>query len=215
MAEEKFFETTNAEMARLAEIDPPLGRYIARRGAVRRKMFESPFFGVVDCIVSQQIAGAVADKIVARLGERLGSIAPETVFNAQVDALRECGISERKAAAIFAVAQMAVSGGLDFDSLGALPSREFERRLLSVSGIGVWTVEMLRIFAFAQRDVFSPADFGIRVGFAMIHPRADIKKYRNFYGDCATAASLYYWEAAADPAFAERRARFLLKSRKK
>ena len=86
---------------------------------------------------------------------------------------------------------------MDFDDLKTRPDAEVEKILCAYPGIGRWTVEMVLIFCFNRPDVFSVLDFGVRMGFRALHPRADIKRYKRLYSPYGTTATLYMWERAA------------------
>lgn len=181
----------------LSRVDPILGRFIAERGPVKRRLGGDPFNYIIFSILNQQISGVVASKIFGRMREEVGEITPEGICRAGVARLRSCGVSERKAACMSSIAGAVLDSKVDFDDLKARPDAEVEKILCAYPGIGRWTVEMVLIFCFNRPDVFSVLDFGVRMGFRALHPRADIKRYRRLYSPYGTTATLYMWERAA------------------
>ena len=181
----------------LSRVDPILGRFIAECGPVKRRLGGDPFNYIIFSILNQQISGVVASKIFGRMRETVGEITPEGICRAGVARLRSCGVSERKAACMSSIAGAVLDSKVDFDDLKARSDAEVEKILCAYPGIGRWTVEMVLIFCFNRPDVFSVLDFGVRMGFRALHPRADIKRYKRLYSPYGTTATLYMWERAA------------------
>ncbi len=189
----KFFPITPEAIAHLSRVDAKLGARIAQIGKVRRELFNSPFECLVSCVVAQQIAARVAEKIFERVSIASVGIDAENVLVLGVDGLKNCGVSERKASTIISLANAFASGEFSDSSLKKMTDAEIEKRLLAFKGIGAWTVEMFLIFSLARKDVFSIKDFGVRKGFAMLHPEGDIKKYKKLYSPYGTIAAIYLW----------------------
>ena len=95
------------------------------------------------------------------------------------------------------------------DALPALPDAEVIRRLSAVPGVGVWTAEMLLIFALARPDVVSWGDRAIRRGMERLYGlatlnRAQFAQYRERYRPYGTVASFYLWALAGLPSSSPR-----------
>ncbi|MGA9570368.1 MAG: hypothetical protein WBS17_09795, partial [Candidatus Acidiferrales bacterium] len=74
-------------------------------------------------------------------------------------------------------------------------------RLVSVRGIGAWTVEMFLIFRLGRPDVLPIHDYGVQKGFALTYGKKEIPKPRELaaFGErwrpYRTVASWYMWRA--------------------
>ncbi len=153
----------------------------------------------VRTIAAQQIAGAAAAKIFARIKDEAGGKADaQKMLELGEERLRACGLSATKAACILNTAFDAVHGRLDFEKLARADEAELAKALLKIRGVGNWTVEMMSIFAFGKSDVFSTKDFGVRKGFCELHDISEISEYKKLYSPFGTAASIYMWELAKD-----------------
>lgn len=158
-----------AASAQLAQLDPHLGRWIHKIGAL--KLPRRQKFSLVDAlaraILSQQLNGKAA----ATITERLQHLASETLFSAGTlsrlsDAeLRGVGVSCNKAKALKSLAEHALGGLLpDTRTLGKMCNQDIIDAITPVRGIGRWTVEMLLIFRLGRHDVLPADDFGVRRG---------------------------------------------------
>lgn len=156
------------------------------------------FYALVQSIVSQQLAVKAADAIFSRVEALLGEITPERILAADMQALRECGLSGRKIEYLRGIAEARISGRIDFDSLPAKSDAEVIRELVKLKGVGVWTAEMLLIFALGHPDILSYSDLGIRRGIMMLNhldtlTETEFEFYRRRYSPYGTLASLYLW----------------------
>ena len=125
---------------------------------------------------------------------------PDALLAADFDLLRACGFSAAKIATIKAIAEGARTGFVpsraDADGLG---DEELIARLVTIKGIGRWTVEMLLMYSLERLDVLPVDDFGIREGYrslkALPHqpsPRA-LRDIGRAWAPHRTVASWYLW----------------------
>ncbi len=84
--------------------------------------------------------------------------------------------------------------------LSNLSNKELNETLLSVFGIGPWSVNMFEIFSIGKLDVFSSKDAGLRLAMnnaSMVKHESDWKKYDEYAGKWSpykTIASLHLWK---------------------
>ena len=185
--------------------DPDLGAVIDRIGWIEREVTPDLFAALIYSLAAQQIANAAAITVRRRLGALLGELTPRRVAQTPLAELQACGLSSRKAAWIQHLGQRVDRGALDLSALPALPDAEVIRRLSAVPGVGVWTAEMLLIFALARPDVVSWGDRAIRRGMERLYGlaplnRAQFAQYRERYRPHGTVASFYLWALAGLPA---------------
>ena len=159
---------------------------------------EDLFPALVQSSVSQQLAVKAADAIFQRVTALLGELTAERLLAADFDSLRACGLSGRKIEYLRGIAEAKISGRVDFDSLSAKPDAEVIGELVKLKGVGVWTAEMLLIFALGRPDILSYRDLGIRRGIMMLNhlenlTETEFEFYRRRYSPYGTLASLYLW----------------------
>lgn len=187
--------------AYLASRDARMAAAIAEIGGVTREAQGDLFTGLMQSIIGQQISLAAADTVWARLTSALGEVTPRTVASCPQEALRQCGMSGRKADYLLGAARAVVSGELDLDALAQADDEAVVAALTQLRGVGRWTAEMLLIFSLCRQDVMSYDDFGLRKGLCMLYhhkemPRARFERYRRRFSPYGTAASLTLWAIA-------------------
>ena len=84
-----------------------------------------------------------------------------------------------------------------------MSDQELVERLISVRGIGAWTVEMFLIFRLGRPDVLPIHDYGVQKGCALTYRKKNIPKPKELlkFGErwrpYRTVASWYMWRAVS------------------
>ena len=164
-----------ADYATLLGSDPGLAAAMARIGpcTLRGDDGQEPYDALLRAIAGQQLHGAAARKIFGRLcvlGEQ-GTVdgappAPGRLLELPEESLRACGLSGNKLLAMRGVAQARLDGTVPSRAeAGSMMDEELIARLVTLRGIGRWTVEMLLMFTLNRPDVMPVDDFGVREGW--------------------------------------------------
>ena len=101
-----FFEYGPKEIAHLKRRDKKLGAAIEHIGMIRREIRPEPFSALVSSVVSQQISKKAAATVWDRLSSRVG-VRPETIAGVSLSEIQSCGMSMKKAGAVFTAAGFA------------------------------------------------------------------------------------------------------------
>jgi methylated-DNA-[protein]-cysteine S-methyltransferase len=190
---------------RLSAADPKLGALMQEVPfSLKLKRTEGAFLALAEAIVYQQLHGKAAATILGRVRELFGDHAftPRHVLTAKDAALRACGLSGAKMAALRDLAEKCENGIVPpLPALEKLTDDEIVERLTQVRGIGRWTVEMLLMFRMGRPDVFPVSDFGVRQGFKITFKTRGLpepsqmlrraEKWRPF----RSVAAWYMWRA--------------------
>jgi len=150
--------------------DRVLAALVERHGPARLGRpipVDARFAALARAICSQQLAGQAARAIHARFVDVLGGeVTPGRVLAAGQPALRACGLSGAKVAAVTDLAAKVAGGQVPLGRVGRLTDDEVVRHLVQVRGVGVWTAEMFLMNALARPDVWPVGDLGVRTGYA-------------------------------------------------
>lgn len=200
----KIFEYGQKEIEYLKSRDEKLGMMIDKIGMINREITTDPFIALVSSVVGQQISNKAAETVWNRLNTLLGNITPDSIIHADVDRIKACGMSMRKAVYIKGIANASKSGEVDFNTLHMLSDQEIIKKLSSLHGVGVWTAEMLLIFSFCRPDVVSYKDLAICRGMMNLYGLKELtkekfEKHRAKYSPYGSVASLYLWEISVEP----------------
>ncbi|MBS8266701.1 DNA-3-methyladenine glycosylase 2 family protein [Mesobacillus boroniphilus] len=168
-----------------------------------------PFSSLIKSIIHQQLnlkfAFTLTERFVKTYGEELGGVwfypTPEKVAQLSVEELRELQFSGRKAEYVIGIAELAVSGQLDFEKMKTKPDAEVAQELIKIRGVGPWTVENFLMFALGRPNLFPMGDIGIQNALKKYFnldekpTLAEMEKYKKPWNPYLSYASLYLWRS--------------------
>lgn len=165
----------------------------------------SPYQALVSAIAHQQLTGAAARTILARLHALGGGRtcpSPEVLLALPVKSLRGAGFSAAKVLALRDIASRALDGRLPPRRvLARWDDERIVEQLVQIRGVGRWTVQMLLIFTLGRRDVLPVDDYGVRNGFRLAYgldrlptPR-ELGEHGLRWAPERSAAAWYLWRA--------------------
>ncbi len=198
---------------------PQALKHLRRQCAVMRRLIKetgpctlapearrSPFESLVRAVAHQQLNGKAAESILRRFRALFATRRfpnARELANVSDEALRGCGFSRAKIASLRDIAEKTLSGVIPTSrAIAKMSNEEIIARLITVRGVGRWTVEMMLIFQLGRPDVLPVDDFGVRNGFriafglpAMPKPR-DLLPYGEKWSPHKTTAAWYLWRTA-------------------
>jgi DNA-3-methyladenine glycosylase II len=194
-------------MDTLAARDPRLAPLIKETEEFRIETdgSDNPYEILLECIAYQSISGKAAATIFGRvkaLGSNGRPPTPEEMLKLRKPVLRKAGLSGAKILAMKDLAKKTIEGTVPtFEQAQALPDEELIKRLVSVRGIGAWTVEMFLIFRLGRPDVLPIHDLGVKKGWSITYRKKHMPKPKELlaFGErwrpYRTVASWYMWRA--------------------
>jgi len=138
---------------------------------------ENPYAFLVHEIIEQMLSIKAGAKIYERL-ELLcgGSITPETVSALSEEEIRTIGTSRSKAQYIKGLTEEVISGRIDFNEIAKMDDSEAYKKLLSIKGIGSWTVKMYLIFVLDRPDILPTEDVAFLQAYEWMYKTTDRSK---------------------------------------
>ena len=194
-----------AATAHLTARDEKLAELIAYAAPFQlsSEPLNSPYEVLLRAICYQSISGKAAATIFGRVKELSGNgrvPSPEQILKLRKPVLRKAGLSGAKILAMKDLAQKTIDGVVPtLEQAQSLSDEELVKRLVSVRGIGAWTVEMFLIFRLGRPDVLPIHDLGVRKGWALTYGKKHEPKPKELlaFGErwrpYRTVASWYMW----------------------
>jgi 3-methyladenine DNA glycosylase/8-oxoguanine DNA glycosylase len=194
----------------LSAADPKLAALIAQVGPCTMEIPHhfSIFYSLARSIVYQQLAGAAASAILARLEELFPRkrMTPRKLLAIDDLQLRGAGLSQNKLAALRDLAAKCLDGTVPGKrALARMADEEIIERISQVRGIGRWTVEMMLLFRLGRPNVLPVDDYGVRKGMQRLYklrelPTKDAMRRRaRKWEPWCSVASWYMWRCAELP----------------
>ena len=193
--------------AALAAKDERLARLIEETVEFQIEMesMDSPYEALMESITYQSISRKAAATIFARikaLGKNGRPPTPQEMLKLRPQKLRKAGLSGAKVRAMKDLAQKTIDGVVPtMEQAQKMSDEELVERLVSVRGIGAWTVEMFLIFRLGRPDVLPIHDLGVKKGWSVTYGKKRMPKPKELlaFGErwrpYRTLASWYMWRA--------------------
>lgn len=187
----------------LHEADPVLAGLIARYGPCTLVPDEDLFGSLCESVLCQQVSAKAGESIVRRFRALFpsGQPTPRKVSRLDEESLCSAGVSPQKQGYLKDLARKCADGTLDLRLLDQLPEDELTRRLLSVKGVGPWTVTMFLIFALNRTDVLPVGDLGFRravqaaYGLEQLPGPAELQELARPWHPYESIATWYLWRS--------------------
>jgi 3-methyladenine DNA glycosylase/8-oxoguanine DNA glycosylase len=166
---------------------------------------QSPYEALLESIAYQSISGKAAATIFGRvkaLSATGRAPTPQEMLKLRKPVLRKAGLSGAKILAMKDLAQKTIDGIVpSLEQAEKLSDEELVERLVSVRGIGAWSVEMFLIFRLGRSDVLPIHDLGVKKGWSVTYGKKHMPKPKQLlaFGErwrpYRTVASWYMWRA--------------------
>jgi DNA-3-methyladenine glycosylase II len=189
----------------LTKRDRVMKKLIPQFGEARLQSRGDAFTTLARSIVGQQIsvkaAQSVWERFVAVVGGPSARLAPATVMQVSVDALRGAGLSVRKAEYLLDLAKHFDAGSVHVRQWQQMDDQAIIDELVAIRGIGRWTAEMFLIFHLMRPDVMPLDDVGLIKGISDNYfsgepvSRAEAREVGEAWAPYRSVATWYIWRS--------------------
>jgi DNA-3-methyladenine glycosylase II len=198
---------TTPAIRHLRKSDARFDEWIDRIGPLQLPVppVREPYVALLESVAHQQLAGAAARAIWARvigLFEN-GVPCPKRLAEMSEAELRSAGLSRSKALAMKDICARVNAGKIPTTALIAqMSDADIYAQLMEVRGVGAWTVDMLMIFTLCRPDVMPVTDYGVRKGFQVLYRKRalpspkQLLKFSEKWRPHRSVAALYLWQIA-------------------
>ncbi len=191
----------------LRRCDDRLGEWIDRIGVLQLPVPEArePYVALLETIAHQQLAGAAARSIWARViglfEDRVPC--PRRLVDMPEEHLRSAGLSRSKAMAMRDICAKVNAGKIpDAVKIKQMSDTDIYALLTDIRGVGSWTVDMLMMFTLRRPDIMPVTDYGVRKGFQVLYRKRklptpkQLEKFSEKWRPHRSVAALYLWRIA-------------------
>ena len=118
------------------------------------------FHCLLNSVIGQQISVKAASSIKRRFFLLKKNINPINILSIKTKSLREVGLSKQKISYINNIAKFFVQNKKFIRNINNYNEIEIKEKLISIKGVGEWTVDMFLIFGLGKLNVFPKGDLG-------------------------------------------------------
>jgi len=113
-------------------------------------------------ILEQQVSIASAKACYDKLHNHFGGITPEMMIAGSETEFRACGVSRQKTSYLKDLATKVISKELDFDSFTQKSEAQIRKELVTIKGVGNWSIEVYLMFCLQAPDIVPLGDIAIK-----------------------------------------------------
>ncbi len=193
------YEVKDPTFAPLAE------RFCGLKPPRTATVFEALVIAIIEQQIGLRVAALLQKRLVVRLGPPLnfGDVeffafpSPEKFAGLDPQELRDLGLSMSKSRFILGIAEGALSGELDLESLKKTTTEEAREVLVSIKGVGRWTAEYVLVRGLGRLEAVPIDDLGIRDAVGLFYKEGkratarEAEEILSRFGDYAGVAAYY------------------------
>jgi DNA-3-methyladenine glycosylase II len=161
---------------------------------------KNQFNSLVGIVISQFISTKASNAIFQNIKDRFDAnhLNEKHFKDLTITEIKELGLSANKAKTIKELSDLYLTG--IFRDLTKLNDQDLNNNLLSVFGIGPWSINMFEIFCIGKLDVFSSKDAGLRLAMnnaGMVENERNwicYDEYSQKWSPYKTIASIHLWK---------------------
>ena len=185
----------------LSKKDPKLKKIIKENGhIVFKPNNKHQFDSLVEIVIAQFISTSAANSIFQKIKDNFSSeyLNEKHFQNLNINEIKNLGLSTNKAKTIKELSSLYLNKNIE--DLSNLNNKELNQALLSVFGIGPWSVNMFEIFCMGNLDIFSSKDAGLRRAMnlkKMVRKDGSFSRFDQYakkWKPYRTIASLHLWK---------------------
>ncbi len=142
----------------LSKNDTDLATIIKTHGYPPLWSRPNTFETLVHIILEQQVSLASALSALNKLKEKVQELTPARVLLLTDKEFRACYCSRQKTGYIKYLAEALINGQINLAELEHLPDDEIRAKLITLKGIGHWTIDVYLMFVLQRADIFPIGD---------------------------------------------------------
>jgi DNA-3-methyladenine glycosylase II len=150
-----------AAVEELAARDADLAGVVARYGPPPLWARPPGFPTLIHIILEQQVSLASARAAYDRLLAATDPLTPQSFLELDDASLHAVGFSRQKAAYGRILAEVVLSGALDFAALEGMDDAQAREALVAIKGIGPWTAEIYLLMVLLRPDAWPRFDLAL------------------------------------------------------
>lgn len=145
----------------LANCDQDFRSIIENHGYPPMWNRENTFETLVHIILEQQVSLASALAALHKLKEKITEINPENILSLTDAEMRECYVSRQKNTYIKGLANSILEGKINLEKFQKMSDEKIRETLISLKGIGNWTIDIYLMLALQRTDIFPIGDLAV------------------------------------------------------
>ena len=183
------------------KIKPLINKYPIPKFSPNDNYFDALSRSIIYQQLSVKVAKIIYNRFVSLFKKKIPT--PNQYLNIKISYLQDIGLSKQKINYINNVANFFIEkdNELQFETYS---NQEIYKQLITIKGIGPWTIDMFMMFTLCKPDILPIGDLGIKKAFKKIYnlkkmPSESFMKKKSLqWKPYRTIACCYLWKTVDD-----------------
>lgn len=157
---------------------------------------EEGFASMCHIILEQQVSIESAKACYVKLENYFKKITPENIYYSSDDELKSCGLSRQKIVYLKDLASKVLNNEINFESFATKSEQQIREELVTIKGVGNWSIEVYLMFCLQSPDVVPLGDIAIKNTLKELYDcqtHEEMEKLSNNWKPFRTFASFTIW----------------------
>ena len=154
------------------------------------------FASMCHIILEQQVSIESAKACYVKLENYFKKITPENIYYSSDDELKSCGLSRQKIIYLKDLASKVLNNEINFESFATKSEQQIREELVTIKGVGNWSIEVYLMFCLQSPDVVPLGDIAIKNTLKELYDcqtHEEMEKLSNNWKPFRTFASFTIW----------------------
>ena len=159
------------------------------------------YHSLLNSIIGQQISVSAASAIKNRFFNLHRNIAPINVIKFNEDTLKVCGLSRQKILYISNISTFFLKNKKFFANINLFDDNKIKEKLITIKGVGNWTVDMFLLFSLGSSNIFPSGDLGFIKAISILYNKelplkeSYLKRLNKRWSPYCSLATWYLWRS--------------------
>lgn len=180
----------------LSQKDEKLAFIIDNFGTPIIQKRQEGFASMCHIILEQQVSIESAKACYVKLENYFNKITPENIHYSSDDELKSCGLSRQKIVYLKDLAFKVINNDINFESFATKSEQQIRDELITIKGVGNWSIEVYLMFCLQSPDVVPLGDIAIKNTLKELYDcqtHEEMEKLSNNWKPFRTFASFTIW----------------------
>ncbi|MFY8181206.1 MAG: DNA-3-methyladenine glycosylase family protein [Flavobacterium sp.] len=154
------------------------------------------FASMCHIILEQQVSIESAKACYVKLENYFKKITPENIYYSSDDELKSCGLSRQKIVYLKDLAFKVINNDINFESFATKSEQQIREELVTIKGVGNWSIEVYLMFCLQSPDVVPLGDIAIKNTLKELYDcqtHEEMERLSNNWKPFRTFASFTIW----------------------
>ena len=159
------------------------------------------YHSLINAIIGQQISVLAANSIKKKFFNLNKNITPKYILKIHLFTLKKTGLSRQKIQYIRNISLFFIQNKIFINKMKTYDEETIREKLITIKGVGNWTIDMFLIFSYGHQNIFPKGDLGFNKAISKLYkkklPLSD--KYLNqlyeIWSPYNSMATWYLWRS--------------------